>query len=466
MKNIEAKINIDSSQLKSAIAGLNDFSKTIKDKLGNFKIGFDTSGVKSETNKVVNDAEAKFGEAGKKAGDSFSTKFKSGIGDVFKVAGGQLLANVISNIGSAASGAVTEFVEFDKQVKNIGTLGVKNFEEFSGLLTELSRTVPETTAGLAAAAYDAISAGIQGTNEEIVKFVESAAKVGVAGMATTQEAVNGLSSVLNAYGMKASEVNQVSDTFFATIKLGKTTFGELNSSLSNVIPSASAAGIKFDEVGAAISQMTALGTPTAQATTQIRQAIIELGKPTGALKDYFDKLGISGKDMTEKLKSQGLIGTLQELEQTATANGIEFNKLFGSTEASAAAILLTGKNAERTNQTLKQLREEIEKGAGASAYEVASKSLATSIKLIQNNVQALFTDVFAAVGPQIFELMDSVIGILSNPALLNAVKNISGSYNLEGALKEAADTSGDGEINALDVLQIVKNISGSYKIIQ
>ena len=50
--------------------------------------------------------------------------------------------------------------------------------------------------------------------------------------------------------------------------------------------------------------------------------------------------------------------------------------------------------------------------------------------------------------------------------LLQVVKNISGSYNLEGAYKEAADTSGDGEINALDVLQIVKNISGSYKIIQ
>ena len=37
MKNIEAKINIDSSQLKSAFAGINDFSKTIKDKLGNLQ---------------------------------------------------------------------------------------------------------------------------------------------------------------------------------------------------------------------------------------------------------------------------------------------------------------------------------------------------------------------------------------------------------------------------------------------
>lgn len=57
-------------------------------------------------------------------------------------------------------------------------------------------------------------------------------------------------------------------------------------------------------------------------------------------------------------------------------------------------------------------------------------------------------------------------GVINALDLLQVVKNISGSYSLEGAYKEAADTSGDGEINALDVLQIVKNISGSYKIIQ
>ncbi|MFA7011329.1 MAG: phage tail tape measure protein, partial [Bacilli bacterium] len=350
MKNIEAKINIDSSQLKSAFTGIDNLSAKLKNAFAPQKVVVDTGDATKEIDelkksigsmqselmrmaksggkgseeyvalqakikgargelKLLADNSEKVGNSLFNAGKKGSTAFGF-LADTFKVAGGQLLANVITSIGSAASAAVTEFVEFDKQVKNIGTLGVKNFEEFSGLLTELSRTVPETTAGLAAAAYDAISAGIQGTNEEIVKFVESAAKVGVAGLATTQEAVNGLSSVLNAYGLKASDVNQVSDTFFATIKLGKTTFGEMNASLSNVIPTASAAGIKFDEVGAAISQMTALGTPTAQATTQIRQAIIELGKPTGALKEYFDKLGISGKDMTEKLKSQGLIATL------------------------------------------------------------------------------------------------------------------------------------------------------------
>ena len=45
-----------------------------------------------------------------------------------------------------------------------------------------------------------------------------------------------------------------------------------------------------------------------------------------------------------------------------------------------------------------------------------------------------------------------------------SINNQSSTEVLEVIIK--GDTSGDGEINALDLLQVVKNISGSYKIIQ
>ncbi|MCZ9958351.1 hypothetical protein OFQ62_04675 [Brachyspira hyodysenteriae] len=36
--------------------------------------------------------------------------------------------------------------------------------------------------------------------------------------------------------------------------------------------------MKFEDIGAAIAVMTAQGTPTSVATTQIRQALVELNK--------------------------------------------------------------------------------------------------------------------------------------------------------------------------------------------
>lgn len=50
--------------------------------------------------------------------------------------------------------------------------------------------------------------------------------------------------------------------------------------------------------------------------------------------------------------------------------------------------------------------------------------------------------------------------------LLQVQKNILGLYTLSDAYLKAGDTSGDGKINALDLLQVQKNILGLYKIEQ
>lgn len=50
--------------------------------------------------------------------------------------------------------------------------------------------------------------------------------------------------------------------------------------------------------------------------------------------------------------------------------------------------------------------------------------------------------------------------------LLQVQKNILGLYNMSGAYLLAGDTSGDGKINALDLLQVQKQILGLYTIEQ
>lgn len=57
-------------------------------------------------------------------------------------------------------------------------------------------------------------------------------------------------------------------------------------------------------------------------------------------------------------------------------------------------------------------------------------------------------------------------GVINALDLLQVQKNILGTYTLTGAYKEAADTSKDGTINALDLLQVQKSILGTYTIEQ
>ena len=57
-------------------------------------------------------------------------------------------------------------------------------------------------------------------------------------------------------------------------------------------------------------------------------------------------------------------------------------------------------------------------------------------------------------------------GVINALDLLQVQKNILGTYSFSGAYSTAGDTSKDGTINALDLLQIQKNILGTYNISQ
>jgi TP901 family phage tail tape measure protein len=403
-------IKIDNTGFKKAIA---DIEKTIDD-LPPAEIEFEAD-KKSQKNIVGESAKV-----GKKSGKEFSVGFNS-------ILKGALAVSAIQGIGNIAKDAVTGFIDLNKNVANIGTLGVENFEEFTNLALEASKSVPDSAANIAAGAYQAISAGITGTNEEIIKFTETASKVATAGLATTEEAVNGLTSVLNAYGKEASDVNEVSDTFFAAIKLGKTSFNELNAGLANVIPAASAAGIGFEEIAGNIAQITALGVPTAQATTQLRSAIVELQKPGAELAKVMSGVAVevdgvqttlNESNIGKVLEEQGLTKTLQQIEQSAAASGKTLTQAFSSSQAASAALLLTGENAERANKTLANVRKEIEGGVSTEAYEVAAQSLDAQLSVINNQAQAVFAQIFEAVRPILNTILDAVQPLISGISVI------------------------------------------------
>jgi hypothetical protein len=63
--------------------------------------------------------------------------------------------------------------------------------------------------------------------------------------------------------------------------MGKTTFSDLASNLATVAPIAAASAIPLEQILAHVAALTAQGTPTAQAMTQIRASIMGLNKALG-----------------------------------------------------------------------------------------------------------------------------------------------------------------------------------------
>jgi TP901 family phage tail tape measure protein len=380
------KVEVDSS----GVGGLKKDVDDVKAKGNGVPFTFDVKFAKEELAQLAGAVKNSFGGLGE--------SIKQGIG----IGAGVDLVNTVKG---ALGGVMKATEDFDQNIRNVGSLGVQNFEAIGDELLSLSKRVPETAAGLANATYQAISAGIDPT--KVVSFVEQASKTAVAGQATTEQAVNALTSVLNAYKLKTEDAANVSDALFGAIKFGKTTFNELNSALSNVVPVAASVNVGIDQVTAAIASMTNQGVPTAQASTQIRQALVEIQKPGADLAKVMKAAGTSVEDL--KNPAIGLNGTLQKIAIEAEKEGKSMTQVFSSVEAGSAALLLSGENAAAAAKTLENVRGSA--GSTSDAFGVLSGSIKNQIAIGKNWVEGSLIPLTKHIGGVIGVVGPAVTGI-------------------------------------------------------
>ena len=87
---------------------------------------------------------------------------------------------------------------------------------------------------------------------------------------------------------------------FTAVRLGKTDFEQLSSSLFQVAPIAASLGVDFQDVTAALANLTAQGTPTRVASTQMKASLSELGKEgTKADKAFREIAGVGFTDFIQ-----------------------------------------------------------------------------------------------------------------------------------------------------------------------
>lgn len=331
--------------------------------------------------------------------DRASKTFKSvgaRLGDMTKAA-------LTSKIGIAALSAtvglaVRDFAVFQEKVANVVNLfqgSKKDIDDYSAALIDMSTRVPKSTDDLADSLFDVISAGVD--VGESLKFLEVSAKLAVAGVTDTKVAVDGLTSIMNAYGIESSRVNEISDKFFAAQVEGKTTIQELSSYIGQVAPIANAAGVGIDELFGSVSSLTKQGVKTAQAVTQVRATISSLLKPSKEAQAAAGELGIEFN--AAALKSKGLTGVLQDVITATGGNTEAIAKLFPQVE-SLNGVLALSKNEF---QDLISIQEEVAESTGTTekAYQQQAELMSTNIKLLTNEIKAFSKDAVALLEPVI-----------------------------------------------------------------
>lgn len=232
-------------------------------------------------------------------------------------------------------------------------------KQLSDTVLELSSTFGIGTTDVAKALYQAISSGaVQASDAN--EFLNTSLRLARAGLVSAEQAVDGLTTVLNAYNLPAEEAGRVSDILFATVRAGKTDLQQLSQFLFQAVPIAATLGVSFEEVNASLVALTASGTPTRVAFTQIRAAMQGLVRPTEDLTKIFNDAGFESGEAA--IKAVGFQQALQVLEAATGGSVSRLQELLGSVEAVQGVLGTTGQNAERFAGAL----EAVTNSAGAT----------------------------------------------------------------------------------------------------
>ena len=269
--------------------------------------------------------------------------------------------------GAGIALSVREAHQFAKAMAEVQTMmSGGDIAAFAAQVRQLSGEFGMAKDELAKGLYQVLSAGVP--EENAIDFLRTASQAAMAGVTDVETAVDALSTVINAYQMDASEAARVSDIMFATVKKGKTTFGELASQVGQVAGIAAQAGVEFGDIAAAIATITKQGIGTETAVMGLRQSIIATLKPSADLQKKFDALGVSGEQL---IRTRGLQGALQIIAEEAKGSTAALTKLIPNIRALPAVLALTGKNAKTAASDLQAMADSA--GAATDAFEIQDK---------------------------------------------------------------------------------------------
>lgn len=298
----------------------------------------------------------------------------------------------------------------------------KSYYEMSDALLNMSKNIPMTADALGQIMASAGQAGI--ASEDLAKFTETAAKMGVAFDTTAEQAGEWMATWRTALNLSQTQVAALGDQLNY---LGNTT-SENALKLSEVVTRVGAlgqtAGLSAGEVAALAASMP--GVTAEISATGIKSMMIAMtagASATSKQAAVLQQLGFTVSDMANRMQTDAkgaiidLLGAIKQLpaaEQTAA-----LSQYFGKESVSSIAPLL---------KNLGYLQQQFAKVGDASAYSgsmeaeyaVRADTTANKLQLMQNKLAVLQVQIGNKILPYVNDALDD----LSANALPKAEKTL------------------------------------------
>lgn len=318
--------------------------------------------------------------------------------------------SVASAASAAALGASVKLAsDYTDAVAKVGTVADLQSVPLEKLRDDMLQLSTETGRGageIADATYQAISASVD--TADAVSFVGTSVGLAKAGFLETADAVDVLTTIINAYGLEASDAARLSDILIQTQNDGKTTVNELSQSMGQVIPLASAYGVNIENLAASYAQLTKNGVATAQAGTYLKSMLNELGDSGSDVGEILkSKTGKSfGQLMNDGMSLGDVLGILND---SVNGDSEALAGLWSSSEAGTGALSILSSGVDAFNDELENMQDST--GNVADALDTLSTSSAKaqkSLNAVKNAGIELGSAALEAIAPLLEQLAETV----------------------------------------------------------
>ena len=307
-------------------------------------------------------------------------------------------------------GAAREFGLAMAEIKTISDPAGASTKELTTQIIALSSELGKSAKDVAEGYYQVLSNQVVDAADAMT-FLADAERLAITTHATTAESVDALSSVINSYGLKVQDTARVSDILFETVFQGRLRLDEIADRIGRITPMAAQMGVRFEEVGAAISVMTVQGVKADTAITQLRAVMSKLLKPTAELQKIFDSWGVvDGEDALRTFG--GLYGVLQKLTKETGNSSAEMAKFFNVVRSMTGVMGLGTSEGERFRAAIDSMDASI--GKAAKAWEIFLQSDAQKLTQQMTALKNSLLELGLAAQPMMVGVGEIVLKWLGN----------------------------------------------------
>lgn len=325
-------------------------------------------------------------------------------------------------IGKIFSEAVKTGMDFEAQMSRVKAISGATGEEFSKLKEQAKQLGADTAFSATQAAEgmeNLASAGF--TTSEIMEAMPGMLDLAASSGEDLASSADIAASTLRGFGLEASSAGHVADVLAKNAAATNAAVADTGEAMKYVAPVAKSVGIEFEETAAAIGIMADAGIKGSQAGTTLRGALSRIAKPTKAMQETMDSLGLSFYDSNGKMKS---LADITEMLETKMSGLTDEQKnqalitLFGQESLSGMMALM-----DRGSGEVRKLTDEY-KNCDGSAKDMAKTmqdNLSGAVEEFGGSVESLGIEIFENVEGPLKKVVRS--GTTELNKLTKAVKN-------------------------------------------